>query len=97
MEYLYDGGARLVSKKTTSQGLNRTRKYLYADSGNAGLMVGIIDEQGTRYATWTYDDQGRAISSEHANGAEKVSSPTTMTTPPPSPTNTASRPPTASR
>ncbi|MCO3387669.1 RHS repeat protein, partial [Pseudomonas aeruginosa] len=72
-EYLYDGGARLVSKKTTSQGLNRTRKYLYADSGNAGLMVGIIDEQGTRYATWTYDDQGRAISSEHANGAEKVS------------------------
>ncbi|HFH4005252.1 TPA: DUF6531 domain-containing protein [Pseudomonas aeruginosa] len=72
VEYLYDGGARLVSKKTTSQGLNRTRKYLYADSGNAGLMVGIIDEQGTRYATWTYDDQGRAISSEHANGAEKV-------------------------
>ncbi|MBX5998815.1 RHS repeat protein [Pseudomonas aeruginosa] len=73
VEYLYDGGARLVSKKTTSQGLNRTRKYLYADSGNAGLMVGIIDEQGTRYATWTYDNQGRAISSEHANGAEKVS------------------------
>ncbi|WP_409438437.1 RHS repeat domain-containing protein [Pseudomonas aeruginosa] len=26
-----------------------------------------------RFATWTYDNQGRAISSEHANGAEKVS------------------------
>jgi YD repeat-containing protein len=25
-----------------------------------------------RYATWTYDDQGRAISSEHFGGAEKI-------------------------
>lgn len=58
VEYLYDGGARLVSKKTTSQGLNRTRKYLYADSGNAGLMVGIIDEQGTRKVTLAYNDDG---------------------------------------
>ncbi|OEC48542.1 hypothetical protein A9G05_26075 [Pseudomonas sp. ENNP23] len=32
----------------------------------------MTDERGIRYATWAYDDQGRAISSEHAGGAEKV-------------------------
>ncbi len=45
-----------------------TRRYHYSN----GLLTGITDERGIRYATWTYDDQGRAISSEHAGGAEKV-------------------------
>jgi YD repeat-containing protein len=32
----------------------------------------ITDENGQPYAEWGYDDQGRAISSEHANGADRV-------------------------
>jgi YD repeat-containing protein len=35
-------------------------------------LIGITDENGQPYAEWRYDDQGRAISSEHANGAERV-------------------------
>ena len=32
-------------------------------------MTGIIDENGNRYATWSYDANLRAVSSEHAGGA----------------------------
>ena len=33
-------------------------------------LTGITDENDNRYATWSYDGQGRAISSEHAGGAD---------------------------
>lgn len=35
-------------------------------------LTGIVDENDNRYASWTYDCQGRATSSEHAGGIEKV-------------------------
>jgi YD repeat-containing protein len=33
-------------------------------------LTGIIDENGQRFATWAYDTQGRAVSSQHAGGAD---------------------------
>lgn len=36
-------------------------------------LTGIADENGVRYASWTYDCQGLALSSELAAGVEKVS------------------------
>lgn len=35
-------------------------------------LTGIIDENGARFATWTYDCTGNATSSQHAGGVEKV-------------------------
>lgn len=49
-----------------------TRTYHYEDPNFPHALTGITDENGHRYATWTYDAQGRAISSEHAGGAERV-------------------------
>ncbi|MDH0336616.1 DUF6531 domain-containing protein, partial [Metapseudomonas otitidis] len=68
--YEYSNG-RLI-KVIRSDAPNTPRIYHYEDQHNANLLTGITDERGIRYATWTYDDQGRAISSEHAGGAEKV-------------------------
>src|SRR5690606_26020131 len=48
------------------------RIYHYEDSRFPTYLTGITDERGVRYATWTYDDQGRAISSEHAGGTDKT-------------------------
>ena len=48
----------------------KTRQYRY--KGRL-YLTGIIDENGKRFATWDYDNWGRAISSEHANGVEQVS------------------------
>ena len=51
---------------------NKVRTYHYEDSRFPNNLTGITDENGNRYATWSYDAQGRAITSEHAGGADKV-------------------------
>ena len=52
----------------------REEVYIYkSDNGtDAYLLTGLQDGNGDRYATWTYDSQGRAISSEHADGVDKT-------------------------
>lgn len=37
------------------------------------LLTGIIDENGSRFATFAYDSSRKAISTEHAGGVEKFS------------------------
>ena len=49
-----------------------TRQYVYEDTDFAHHLTGIIDENSSRFATWAYDDAGRAILSEHAGGKESV-------------------------
>lgn len=51
--------------------------YLYNEPGlvaanaAAGMLTGVIDA-GQRYATYAYDASSRAVSSEHANGDNRV-------------------------
>ena len=47
------------------------RQYRYENSQLPHALTGIIDENGTRFATWSYEGD-RAVSSEHAGGVEKV-------------------------
>ena len=67
--YTYDAAGNLA--KVTYPD-NQIRQYVYGDSHYTNALTGIIDENGARFATWAYDNQGRAISSEHAGGVEKV-------------------------
>lgn len=55
-----------------------SRSYLYEAVSQSGcapdrenLLTGITDEAGVRYATFTYQCDGRAASSEHAGGVYK--------------------------
>lgn len=54
---------------------NTTKQYLYneqAYTANTNLphaLTGIIDENGTRFATYRYDVKGLAIAEEHAPGS----------------------------
>ena len=50
----------------------KTRGYLYEDQYYPQALTGIIDENGNRYATYVYDMNGRATSSEHAGGVNKT-------------------------
>lgn len=68
--YGYDQNGNLVAV-TYPDGA--TRQYLYEDSQYPNALTGIIDEDGARYATWSYDGQGRAVSSQLAGGAQAVS------------------------
>ncbi|WP_221282062.1 RHS repeat-associated core domain-containing protein [Chiayiivirga flava] len=68
VEYTIDALNRLES--VTYPG-GASVNYIYA-SPTSNLITGIIDELNADYATYTYDDQSRATSSEHAGGAERV-------------------------
>lgn len=51
----------------------KLRAYHYEDARFQHALTGITDERGDRFATWSYDSAGKAISSEHADGVERVS------------------------
>ena len=78
--YSYDSVGNLISVKYPD---GKVRTYVYNEPNNTSganlpnALTGILDENGTRFATYKYDASGRAISSEHnlANGTpvEKVS------------------------
>ena len=51
---------------------NPTRVYQYSDSRFPHALTGIADENGSIYASWSYDTWGRAVSSEHSGGADRA-------------------------
>jgi YD repeat-containing protein len=57
-----NGGAACAGKPAFSPGRAHLPNHL----------TGLIDEKGIRFATWTYDCEGRATSSQHADGADRV-------------------------
>lgn len=77
IRYAYDaqGNLATVTYPDATPGYdtdNPIKTYHYEDIRFPHALTGITDENGDRYATWAYDEQGRAILSEHANGAERV-------------------------
>ncbi|WP_259640307.1 DUF6531 domain-containing protein [Pseudomonas syringae group genomosp. 3] len=68
LQYSYNA-QRLSSITKNIDGNSSSRSYQYEDSRNPGLLTGITDERGVRFATWSYDDSGRAVSSQHSGGA----------------------------
>lgn len=66
--YQYDGP--YLSQVSHPNGT--TKQYLYEVPERPWLITGVIDEKGIRSNTVTYDNQGRAIMSELANGVERV-------------------------
>ncbi|WP_444943821.1 hypothetical protein ACJJIK_21530 [Microbulbifer sp. ZKSA006] len=51
---------------------NPQRTFRYEDDRFPNALTGVTDEAGKIYSTFTYDDQGRAIRTEHNGGAESV-------------------------
>jgi RHS repeat-associated protein len=71
LTYGYNSGG--VSPVLTSVSYSTTpatsQTYLYENTTLPYALTGIIDENGARYATWTYDSQGRGLTSQHGAGA----------------------------
>ncbi|MCW9016506.1 MAG: hypothetical protein OQJ89_06060, partial [Kangiellaceae bacterium] len=75
--FAYDGHDNLIKvtyPDTTPSDLtdNPYVEYLFENAGFPNHLTGKMNEKGVRFATWQYDTNGRAISSEHHNGLEKV-------------------------
>ncbi len=73
IRYHYNDYKQLISMTKIYPDHTEKKQYFYQAPKDSRLLTGITDERGVRYATWTYDEQGRAISSEHSAGAEKIS------------------------
>jgi YD repeat-containing protein len=68
VSYSYDSNNNLVAVTFPDSSV---KNYHYEDSRFPNALTGITDERGTRYATWSYDTNGRAISSEHAGVVDR--------------------------
>lgn len=68
IQYGYDEAGRLA---LVSYPDGMHRRYLYENAAYPLALTGIVDERGVRYATWSYDTQGRAVLSERAGGTQQ--------------------------
>lgn len=73
----YDAAANLTAVTWPD---TRSAGFVYENAGVPWALTGKLDENGNRHATYTYDNQGRAVSVELAAGVGKVQ--VTHTTPP---------------
>lgn len=71
LEYAYDSG-RLVEVHYPGAGATHALQYLYENANDDTLLTGIIDEKGQRYATWEYDNEGRATASWHGGSGSDI-------------------------
>ena len=62
-------GRSQLTKVTYFTNPATTQTYLYEDAALPFALTGIIDEDGNRYATWTYDATARGLTSQIGNGA----------------------------
>ncbi|MBI1215491.1 MAG: hypothetical protein GC185_06710 [Alphaproteobacteria bacterium] len=65
--YNTDGMLLFVSYNTTPA---TSQTYSYV---NVTDLASITDENGNVFASWTYDDQHRTLTNQHANGADLIS------------------------
>ena len=70
IQYGYDDSKRMTSV-TYPDG--NSRQYRYEHATHAFLLTAIVDESGTVFATYQYDDKGRVISESHAGNVETYS------------------------
>ena len=67
ISYGYTGGRLTSVGYSTTPTTSQT--YFYENASLPTALTGVVDENGTRYLTWTYDARGRAISSQRGAGA----------------------------
>lgn len=70
--YEYSSMQVILSVKKKHGEHESMRAYHYEDARNKKLLTGITDERGIRFASWSYDDNDRAILSEHIGGVGRT-------------------------
>ncbi|MBT4160597.1 MAG: RHS repeat protein [Gammaproteobacteria bacterium] len=74
--YEYDNNGLLVivtlpDATPTNLSDNPTRQYVYESTNLEHGLTGVIDENGNRFSTFDYDEEGRAILSTHHDNADR--------------------------
>lgn len=66
--YAYDAAGRL---STVTYPDGKSRSFVYENAAFPQALTGILDESGTRWGSFAYDAQGRAVSTELAGGVNR--------------------------
>jgi RHS repeat-associated protein len=69
IEYDYDENLNLARVRFDD---GTSTEYHYENETYINHLTGITDRLGNRYASWEYNYDGLAVSSEHAGGVERV-------------------------
>jgi YD repeat-containing protein len=69
--YTYDAIGNLSNVSWTGAG-GGSRTYRYENAAFPHALTSVQDENSEIFASWTYDASGRATSSQHAGGAERI-------------------------
>jgi hypothetical protein len=69
ISYTYDSDFKLTSLQKKFGSSNLFRGFSYAAELGKRLLTAITDERNIEFASWKYDKEGRAISSQHSGGA----------------------------
>jgi len=77
IHYSYDLQGNLISviypdETPNELSDNPTKEYLYENLDFPKHLTGIVDENGDRYSWYEYDSDGKAISTTHIDGNDKV-------------------------
>ncbi len=66
-DYTYDANGNLatVTYPPESSGTRKTKTYHYENTTNTKLLTGITDENGVRFATYTYNTSGQVTETKH--------------------------------
>ena len=76
--YLYQtppNGSSNLLVRVVKPGVSQTsppQNYLYQNSSFPMALTGIVDDDGNQYATFTYEQYGRPVTSQHAGGADST-------------------------
>jgi RHS repeat-associated protein len=68
LSYGYTGNRLTSVAYSTTPPTSQT--YLYENAALPSALTGIVDENGNRYVTWTYDSTGRGLTSQFAGGVD---------------------------
>ncbi|MFL9905367.1 DUF6531 domain-containing protein [Paraburkholderia sp. RL17-337-BIB-A] len=68
-QYSYDAKGNLVSVIWPD---GNVRRYMYEDKRFTALLTGIVDENGSRIATWSYDEKARVTAVGHPDTMRNV-------------------------
>jgi len=76
-QFGYDAAGNLA---TLTWPDDKVKTFVYERADLPWALTGIVDENDQRFATFGYDSEGRATSTEHAGGVQRYA--TSWTTPP---------------
>ena len=70
LTYGYDSTGTLLTSVSYSTTPQTQQTYLYENAALPDALTGIVDENGARYATWSYDGMERGTGNQFNGGAD---------------------------